>query len=244
MDRTARQKHDSDSYATRDATVDDVTAIADILYILLPVAVTLSIVVSSCIKDSRQRDFHWLQRPKCSFILFEMILVMEIMYNAVKRLRDGLASRPLSALSAMHVYSSNVMNWVEVRLLPSIPCLFSSNISLNSWQIQLHQLLTASINRILRQKSFKYYHFPSPPPALRFVLILFCLFFLNHIIFTYWLVSICLYCCPFTPSRGVAINVFLVVTIIRLRNKINVIVQIGYFTVFWKENMHGNKYVN
>ena len=110
MDRTARQKHDSDSYATRDATVDDVTAIADILYILLPVAVTSSIVVSSCIKDSRQRDFHWLQRPKCSFILFEMILVMEIMYNAVKRLRDGLASRPLSALSAMHVYSSNVMN--------------------------------------------------------------------------------------------------------------------------------------
>ena len=28
MDRTARQKHDSDSYATRDATVDDVTATA------------------------------------------------------------------------------------------------------------------------------------------------------------------------------------------------------------------------
>ena len=38
------------------------------------------------------------------------ILVMQIMYNAVKRLRDGLASRHLSALSAMHVYSSNVMN--------------------------------------------------------------------------------------------------------------------------------------
>ena len=42
------------------------------------------------------------------------ILVMQIMYNAAKRLRDGLASRHLSALSAIHVYSSNVMNWVEV----------------------------------------------------------------------------------------------------------------------------------
>ena len=61
------------------------------------------------------------------------ILVTQIMYDAVKRLRDSLASRHLSALSAIHVYSSNVMNWVEVRLLPSIPCLFSSNISLNSW---------------------------------------------------------------------------------------------------------------
>ena len=38
------------------------------------------------------------------------ILVMQIMYNAVKRLRDGLASRHLSALSAIPVYSTNVTN--------------------------------------------------------------------------------------------------------------------------------------
>ena len=43
------------------------------------------------------------------------------------------------------------------------------------------------------------------------------------------------------PSRGVVINVFLEVTIIRLTNKNDVIVQIGYFTVFRKENIHGNK---
>ena len=67
----------------------------------------------------------------------------------------------------------------------------------------------------------------SPPPSRPpFVVILFCLFFFNHIIFTYWLVSICLYCCPFTPSRGVAINVFHVVTIIRLTNKNDVIAQL------------------
>ena len=37
---------------------------------------------------------------------------------------------------------------------------------------------------------------------------------------------------PFTPSGGVAINVFHVVTIIRLTNKNDVIAQIPYFTVF------------
>ena len=36
---------------------------------------------------------------------------------------------------------------------------------------------------------------------------LFC--FYNHFFFTYCLVSVCLYSCPFTPSRNVAINVFL-----------------------------------
>ena len=48
---------------------------ADIWYIWLAVAVTSSIVASSCIKVSRQRDFHWLHRPKCSFILFEKCLL-------------------------------------------------------------------------------------------------------------------------------------------------------------------------
>ena len=155
------------------------------------------------------------------------ILLIQIMYNAVKILRDGLASKHLSALYAIHVYSSNVMNWVKVRLLPSKLCLFSSNISLNSFLI-------------LRQKKVKILLFPPPPPS-------FCDFvlsFFNLIVPTYWLVSICLYYCPFTPSRGVAINVFLVITKIRLTNKNDVIVQIGYLTVFWKENIHGDKYVN
>ena len=93
------------------------------------------------------------------------------------------------------------------------------------------------------KKRLKYYYFPLPPPPPPRFVILFCLFF-NHIVFTYWLVSICLYYCPFTLSRGVAINVFLVITKIRLTNRNDVIVQIGYFIVFWKENIHGNKYVN
>ena len=94
---------------------------------------TSSIVASSCIKVSRQRDFHWLQRPKCSFILFVKCLLLvnhdRCSSFSVMRLRDGLASRHLSASLAIHVYSLNVRNWVEVRLLPSIPYLFSSNIS-------------------------------------------------------------------------------------------------------------------
>ena len=99
--------------------------------------------------------------------------------------------------------------------------------------ILLIQILYNAVKRLLRQKSFKYYNFPfppPPPPALWFFC--FFLFFFNHIVFTYWLVSICLHCCPFTPSRGVAINVFHVVTIIRLTNKNDVVVQIAYFTVF------------
>ena len=166
---------------------------------------------------------------------------MQIMYNAVKRLRDGLASRHLSALSAIPVYSTNVTNWVEVRRLPSIPCWFSSNISFFLDKYSSTSFWQRLWTEFLRQKSFKYHYVPSPSC---FAVILFCLFFFNHIVFTYWMVSICLYCCPFTPSRGVAINVFLAGIIIRLTNKNNVIVQIGYFTVFWKENIHGNKYVN
>ena len=37
------------------------------------------------------------------------ILLMKILYNAVKRLRDGFASRHLSALSAIYTDSSNAM---------------------------------------------------------------------------------------------------------------------------------------
>ena len=74
---------------------------------MIYLVLTLSIVASSYIKVSRQRDFYWLM-----FTVGESrpIFVMHIMYNAVKRLRDGLASRHLSALSAIYVYSSNVMN--------------------------------------------------------------------------------------------------------------------------------------
>ena len=168
---------------------------------------------------------------------------MQIMYNTVKRLRNGLASRHLSALSAIHVYSSNVMNWVEVRLLPSMPCLFS-------W-ISLWILDKYSSTSFCQRLPTEFYDkkavniiissSPTPPPPFCGY---FVLSFFKHIVFTYWLVSICLYWCPFTPSRGVAINIFLVVTIIRLTNRNDVILQIGYFTVFWEENIHGNKYVN
>ena len=58
-----------------------------------------------------------------------------------------------------------------------------------------------------------------------------------------WLVSVFSYCCPFTPSRGVTINEFLVSKIIRLTYKNDNLVQIGYFTGFCKENIHGNKNV-
>ena len=123
------------------------------------------------------------------------IFVMQIMYNAVKRLRDGLASRHLSALSAIYVYSSNVMNWVEVRLLPSIPLRIFLRISL--WILDKY-----SSTSFWRRVSTEFYgkkalNIIIPPP--RFVVILFCLFF-NHI-FTYWLVSICLYCCPLIRLR-------------------------------------------
>ena len=76
-------------------------------------------------------------------------------------------------------------------------------------------------------KSIKYYNPPSPPPPPPFVAILFCLFF-NHIVFTYWLVSILFVLLPiYAFARW---NVFLVVTIIGLSNKNDVIAQIGYFT--------------
>ena len=79
---------------------------------------------------SNASDFRWVrvQRPKCPFILCEAycwlfilsekmfivsesrpILLMKILYNAVKRLRDGFASRHLSALSAIYTDSSNAM---------------------------------------------------------------------------------------------------------------------------------------
>ena len=71
---------------------------------------------------SNASDFHWVQRPKCPFILCEAhcwlfilrekmftvsesrpLLLMKILYNSVKRLRDGFASRHLSALSAIYI---------------------------------------------------------------------------------------------------------------------------------------------
>ena len=152
------------------------------------------------------------------------ILVMQIMYNAVKRLRDGLASRHLSALSAIPVYSTNVTNWVEVRRLPSIPCWFSSNISFFLDKYSSTSFWQRLWTEFYGKKALNIIMCPPPLFCGYFVLS----FFFNRIVFTYWMVSICLYCCPFTPSRGVAINVFLVGIIIRLTNKNNVIVQIGY----------------
>ena len=157
------------------------------------------------------------------------ILLMQIMNNAVKRLRDGLALRHLSALY-MYILQ---MWWIELKYgfylqnptyFPRISLWILDKYSSTSfWQRLYQQTFTAKKVKIFD-----------------FVLSV----FLNRIVFTYWLVSICLYCCPFTPSRCVAINVFLVVTMIRLANKNDVTVQIGYFTVFLKEHIHGNKYVN
>ena len=75
-----------------------------------------------------------------------VILLMKMQYDAVsKRLRDGFA---LSAIS-------NATKWVKAQLLPSEPCLFSSNISLNSSWIKLYQLQTASTGRISWAKTLK-----------------------------------------------------------------------------------------
>ena len=94
---TARQTQDSASYATRR---HNWWRHCDCQ------PVTSSIMASSCIKVSKQHHYQWVQRPKCSFILCEKcfcwlfilgdeilttaksrpILLMQILYNAVKRL--------------------------------------------------------------------------------------------------------------------------------------------------------------
>ena len=66
--------------------------------------------------------------------------------NAVsKRLCDHFTLHNVTLLA---ICSSITTKGVKVRLLQSKPCLFSLNISLNSWQIQLYQLQTASTGRI------------------------------------------------------------------------------------------------
>ena len=57
LDRTARRKHELALY----------------VYIWLEVVVTSSIVASSCIKVSKQHNFHWVQRPTRSFTLCERV---------------------------------------------------------------------------------------------------------------------------------------------------------------------------
>ena len=57
LDRTARRKHELALY----------------VYIWLVVVVTSPIVASSCIKVSKQHNFHWVQRPTCSFTLCERV---------------------------------------------------------------------------------------------------------------------------------------------------------------------------
>ena len=87
-------------------------------------------LITSSRFPSNASDFRWVwvQRPKCPFILCEAhcwlfilsekmfivsesrpILLMKILYNAVKRLRDGFASRHSSALPAIYTDSSNAM---------------------------------------------------------------------------------------------------------------------------------------
>ena len=130
------------------------------------------------------------------------ILLLQILYNAVKRL-IFFKSDELSQSTAFTFKTLLIfLEYIFEFLMNKAPPASDS--------VYQHNFTA---------KSFKYYNPPTLPP----VLWLFC------IVFTYWLVSVCLYCCPCTPSRG---ETYLVVTIIRLSNKNDVIVQMGYFTVF------------
>ena len=139
------------------------------------------------------------------------ILVMQIMYNArrshVKTL-NGFVGH------ACIFFKCDELKW-------------STAFRFNSLLIFLEHLFEFLINTtppasdsIYQQKftakKLQILLFPLPLPLFCGYYVL-SFFFFNHTVFTYWLVSICLYCCPFTPSRGVAINVFLVVT----NNQIN-----------------------
>jgi len=48
-------------------------------------------------------------------------------------LTDTLSFATVCKTALSTTCSSNAMKWVKVRLLPSKPCLFPSNISMNSW---------------------------------------------------------------------------------------------------------------
>ena len=80
----------------------------------------------------------------------------------------------------------------------------------------------------------KYYNFP--PFCGYFVL---CVFFLTILFLS--IGGFQFVCIAFARCCD---KWFLAVTIIRLTNKNDFIAQIAYFTVFWKENIHGNKKVN
>ena len=72
-----------------------------------------SILPSNRIKFSAQRDFHWLQRPKCSFILCERCLLL---VN-----QERFSSWKYCTMSwrdfATAIYSSNAVKWVKVPLI-------------------------------------------------------------------------------------------------------------------------------
>ena len=112
---------------------------------LWKVVTVMSLIVTlSCIKVSKQHDFHWVQWKaamftssvkKCLLLVnrnqFSSCKCRELeLFNSVnKRLCGSLWDT--DQLSAM-ICSSNVMEWVKVGLLPSKPCLVSLNIIFES----------------------------------------------------------------------------------------------------------------
>ena len=102
--------------------------------------------------------------------------------------------------------------------------IFDKYSSTSFWWLSVYQ-------QNVTAKSIKYYNPPSPPPRFCGY---FVLSFFNHIVLTFWLVSMLFV--PLTMYAFARWNVFLVVTIIGLSNKNDVIVQVGYFTVFSKKN--------
>ena len=103
---------------------------------------------------------------------------------------------PIRYFSSFHCFISvigawNGGSWLGCGDLPAMGAVFYLGAGWPQWK----PLGIPGIHLSLKQGSW-----------LIFVFV----FFLNHIFFTYWLVSLHSYCCPFTASRGVAIKVFLV----------------------------------
>ena len=103
------------------------------------------------------------------------ILLLQILYNAVKRLIffkcDELSQSTAFTFKTLLIFLEYIFEFLMNKAPPASDSVYQQNFT---------------------AKSFKYYN-PAPPP-LPPVLWLFC------IVFTYWMVSICLYCCPCTPS--------------------------------------------
>ena len=228
--RAQQGRNTTQLYMQLDTTIDDVTTLpnSDVIDCGAQIppspspfnACHAGYTTSSGYKGQNVCSFSLKNFYCWSFILCEKvftvgtprpILLMQILYNAVKRLTffkcDELSKSTAFTFKILLIF----LEYIFEVLINTAP-LASNSV--------YEQNFTA--------KSLKYYN----PPHL-FVVILFCLFFFfNHIVFTYWLVSICLPSSLLPMYAFARSNVFLVVTIIRLSNKNDVILHVGYFTVF------------